>query len=138
MSSVFMNKETVPSDKDLKKALAITYTLWQAVAKFTKIAYPAATEEWNHSGVKYGWSYRIKDKKRVLVYLLPRNEYFMVSMVFGQKAFEAILKSAISETIKTELKNAKVYAEGRGIRIEIRDKTSLKDIEQLITVKIAN
>ena len=138
MTSVFMDKEVMPTTKDLKKALGITYAAWQALADFTKSAYPAATEEWNFSNVKYGWSFRIRDKKRVIVYLLPRNGFFKISLVFGQKATDAIFKNDIADTIKAELKNAKVYAEGRGIRIEVKDNTNLNDFKKLITIKISN
>ncbi len=90
------------------------------------------------SGEKYGWSFRIKDKKRVIIYLLPQDRFFRVSLVFGQKATDMVLNSTIADNIKTELKNARAYAEGRGIRIDVKDKSSLKDIEELIKIKLAN
>lgn len=138
MTSIFTNKEIIPTDKDLKKALEKTYTTWLELCAFTKKAYPKATEEWNFSGVKYGWSFRIKDKKRAILYLLPRTGFFKVAMVFGQKATDEILNSPVNEHIKTELANAKVYAEGRGIRIEIKDRSLVKDIEKLIFIKLAH
>ena len=133
-----MDKDAKPAPKDLKKALGDTYDIWQTLEAFTKKEYPNATDEWNFSSAKYGWSFRISDKKRVLVYLLPRDRFFKVSMVFGQKATDAIMKSAIAETIKAELQNAKVYAEGRGIRIDVKDNTLINDIKELIRIKIAN
>jgi len=45
--------------------------------------YPEGFEEWNFPGKKYGWSFRIKDKKRAIVYLLPGDDAFMVAFVFG-------------------------------------------------------
>jgi hypothetical protein len=74
--------------------------------------------------------------KRVIIYLLPRNKFFKVAFVFGQKASEKILESNISDNTKAELFAAKVHAEGRGIRIEVRDRSNLKDIEKLIKIKI--
>ena len=61
----------------------------------------------------------------------------MVSFVFGQKAYEKIMNSNISKEIKIALQSAKVYAEGRGIKIEVRDQKILKDISQLIDIKLA-
>jgi hypothetical protein len=40
--------------------------------------------------------------------------------------------------IKNDLEQATKYAEGRGIRIEIKDKQILTDIEKLIVIKLAN
>ena len=88
------------------------------------------------SGAKYGWAFRIKYKKRALVYLLPRDGFFKVSFVFGQKATDEIFLSNISETIKTGLKATKVYKEGRGITLEIKGGQLITDIQKLIEIKI--
>lgn len=138
MTSIFTDKEIKPTTKALEKGLGITFSLWQAIETFTKKQYPNATAEWKFSGEKFGWSYRISDKKRVLVYLLPRDGFFKVGLVFGDKALEKIYKSDVSPILKTELKEAKKNAEGKGIRITVNDKAAYKDIEQLILFKIAN
>jgi len=70
--------------------------------------------------------------------LLPRDKYFKIALSFGQKAFDKIMSSSISDTIKLELSNAKAYAEGRGIRIEVKDNSILNDLEELIRIKISN
>lgn len=136
--SVFTDKNSIPSSNDLEIALGNLYELWQAIALYVYSKYPKATEEWKFSGEKYGWNFRIKDKKRAIVYLLPRDKYFKVAFVFGQKAFDSILKSEVSNEIKKELEMAKVYAEGRGIRIDVKDDDILSDIKKLIDIKIAN
>ncbi|MCG2611381.1 DUF3788 domain-containing protein [Flavobacterium sp. SM15] len=138
MKSIFTNKTTTPTPTALEQALANTFPLWQTFETFAKEQYPAATVEWHYSGDKFGWSYRIKDKKRVLLYLLPRDRFFKTAFVFGEKATARIMESDISETIKKELMLAKPYAEGRGIRIEIKDTSLVADIQKLITIKIAN
>ena len=135
--SIFTVKNRIPDDKDLMDSLGNTYRLWQKIRDYVHLKYPDATDEWNYPGEKYGWSLRIKDKKRAIIYPLPRDEYFKVALVFGQKATDAIMKSTISVAIKTELEAAKVYAEGRGIRIEIKDEVLIRDIEKLIDIKLA-
>ncbi len=126
----------MPTIKDLETALGSTYKLWKNCIDFTKHVYPEVVEEWNYSGDKFGWSFRLKDKKRVLVYLLPRDKFFKVAFVFGQKATDAIFESPISENIKSEIRSAKVYAEGRGIRVDVKNKSVIHDIEKLIEIKI--
>lgn len=138
MKSVFEEKSKKPTGADLEQALGKTWKHWKTLETFTLEAYPSAKTEWNYSGAKYGWSFRISDKKRVLVYLLPRAGFFKVAFVFGQKATDEILKSKIADSIKTELQNAKVYAEGRGIRVEVRDATLLPDLKKLIGIKLAH
>jgi len=138
MKSIFTNKNEVPTQEDLKKGLGETYEIWEHFVLFTKSNYPNANPEWNFTSEKLGWSFRIKDTKRVIVYLLPRDHYFKVAFVFGQKATNQILESNVSETLKTALEAAKVYTEGRGIRIEVKDKNSIQDIETLIEIKLKN
>ena len=138
MKSIFTDKTTTPTPTDLENALGATFPLWKTFEDFTVEQCPTATREWHYSGDKYGWSYRIKDKKRVLLYLLPRDQFFKAAFVFGEKATAQIMESDISETIKKELMLAKPYAEGRGIRIAIKDASLVTDVEKLITIKIAN
>ena len=132
-----MDRKVLPKGTDLIVSLADTYSIWKNTEEYVHLKYPSAMGEWSYSGDRYGWSFRIKDKKRTIIYLLPRVSFFKVALVFGQKATNAILASGISDMIKSELVAARVYAEGRGIRINIRDESVLEDIMKLIDFKIA-
>jgi len=136
--SIFTDKSSIPSNNDLKHSLGNTYHLWELIMETVHLKYPASLDEWNYPGVNYGWSFRMKDKKRAILYLLPRDQYFKIAFVFGQKATDIIIKSRVSDTIKSELASAKVYAEGRGIRIDIKDETLINDIKELITIKLSS
>ena len=136
--SIFTEKEVIPDEVALQTALGEKYVLWQAIKEYVYSKYPNATEDWFYPGKKYGWGFRIKDKKRAIIYLLPRDQYFKSAFMFGQKATDQILASGISETIKGELMAAKVYVEGRGIRMDILNVSQLDDIKKLVDIKIAN
>ncbi len=136
MTSIFTDKAIIPSEDDLKIALGEKYKFWNELFSFALEKFPEASFDWHFSGQKFGWGFRISDKKRVLVYLLPRDQFFKVGLVFGEKAFEEICNSSISETIVTELKNTKKYAEGRGIRIDVQDDSLISDLKKLIEIKI--
>lgn len=138
MTSIFSDKNTMPSVHDLKKVLGDTFFVWEALAEYTIKTYPKATEEWSYSGPKYGWNFKIKDKKRAILYLLPRDGFFKAAFVFGQQATDAIMRSDISGIIKSEVQNAKVYAEGRGIRIVVTNDSITEDLKKLISIKISN
>jgi len=136
--SIFSDKSKKPESEDLRKALGQVFDLWQHIHKFVHEKYPSALDEWNYAGDKYGWSFRIKDKKRAIIYLLPRDKFFKAAFVFGQQAFDEVMKAGVSENIKTELVGAKAYAEGRGIRIDIVDNEVIKDIKILVEIKLAH
>jgi hypothetical protein len=134
--SIFENKEKQPAEKDLQKVLGEKYEIWNAIKAFVLKNYPEAAEQWNFSGKAFGWGFRLRDKKRVIIYLTPCDGFFKTSLVFGQKAFDEIMSSKINFEIKTILEAAPVYAEGRGFRIDVTDDKFLKDIQQLILYKL--
>ncbi len=135
-ASIFLDKTVKPTDKDLAEKLEATYELWKRLHDLVLIKYPNGLADWNFPGKKYGWSFRIKDKRRAIIYFLPRDQFFKVAFVFGDKAINDIMKTGISDKIKEELNQAKKYAEGRGIRIDIKDDSIFPDIEQLIDIKL--
>lgn len=138
MSSIFMDKSSKPTEQDLREALGDKFDLWNELRAYTLKAYPKATEEWNFSGAKYGWSFRMKDKKRAILYFLPDLNQFRAALVYGEKATQQALQSNISMEIKDIIMAAPVYAEGRGFRIEVSDKEIIEDIKTLIGIKLAN
>ncbi len=136
--SIFPDKDIKPTNNSLEEYLRESYNLWNTLRDYVFEMYPAAKEEWNYPGKKYGWSFRIKDKKRAIIYFIPSDGYFKVAFVFGQKATDQVLISSVSDDIKSELENARVYAEGRGIRIDLLDNSKLPDIKKLVEIKLAN
>jgi len=137
-SNIFTEKGLIPTDMDLIENLGTTYALWHQIQEFVLDQYPKGLKEWNYPGKKYGYRYRIKDEKRAILYFLPRKNYFEVAFVFGQKATDLILESDISLEIKNELIKARKYAEGRGIRIEVKNDLNITDIKKLVEIKLAN
>ena len=136
-TSIFTDKSVIPDNSMLREALVTLYPLWIDIMNYVSEKYPGATEEWNFPGPKYGWSFRMKDKKRAIIYLLPRDGFFLVALVFGEKATTCALGSDISGSIKDIILSARVYAEGRGFRIEIRDSGLIEDVKKLIDIKLS-
>lgn len=136
--SVFTDKSVIPSEGDLKESISDTFELWNLIKDYVHFKYPNSIDEWNFPGAKYGWSYRMKDKKRAIIYFLPRENYFKVAFVYGHKAFEMVMNSNVNNKIKEELNAAKQYAEGRGIRIDVVNSNIVNDIKTLIDIKLLN
>lgn len=134
--SIFPDKAVKPTEQDLREKLSSKYQLWKHLHDFVFAQYPGGIAEWNFPGKKYGWSYRIKDKKRAIIYLLPRDGYFKAAFVFGDKAVARIMESDISSSIKEDLNQARKYAEGRGIRIGVKGSDIISDIEKLVRIKL--
>lgn len=93
--NIFINKEKEPTDKELESGIGSTYKLWVQLRNYVLKIYPDGIPEWFLSGKKYGWNYRIKDKKRAIMYFLPKEKYFKASFVFGQKASDEIMEATL-------------------------------------------
>ena len=134
---VFPEKEIKPAPEKVSAVLGKCDSLWQEIARYVESVYPTVIKEWKFPGAKYGWSYRLKDRKRVIIYMIPQRGFFRVAFVFGEAATKKVLHSSVSEKIKDDLRNARAYAEGRGIRIDVTGKPILKDIFTLVDIKLA-
>ena len=75
-TSIFMDLTKSLKNADLEIPLGCTYPVWKEIRNFVFEKYPAAVEEWHVSVKKYGWGFRIKDKKRAIIYLSSRMGIF--------------------------------------------------------------
>jgi hypothetical protein len=137
-TSVFEDKATIPDDKMLAKALGKSHPLWQEIKKHLKAEYGELIEDWKFYGQKSGWILKTLRKKRNLFFFIPLKGSFQVSFVFGDKAVAAVGKSGLPKKLVTELKNARKYAEGRGLRIDIKKSADVEHIKKLVEIKVNN
>jgi hypothetical protein len=136
MKSIFIDKLKTPNDYDLKSGLKDCYWWWKELENYTLELDSQNNRLWKYTSEKFGWGFQIKDKKRAIVYLLPRDKYFKVGLVFGMKAVKKIMSTNIHDSIKKLINDAPEYAEGKGIRIDVKDDSLLNDIKELIQIKI--
>jgi hypothetical protein len=136
--NIFIEKSHKPTELDLKKRYGSRYNYWIDLTKFVASNFGQTTSEWKHYGAKSGWVQKLFLKKRNLLFFIPYKNYFSIGMVFGDKAAAEILNSDLPEDIISEIKKAKKYAEGRGLRIKVKDKKSADNLKKLLRIKIIN
>jgi hypothetical protein len=95
-------------------------------------------ETWIFSGANWGWSLRLKQKKRTVLYMTPCKGYFQVGFALGEKAVTSAHSSTLPDAVLAIIDGAKKYAEGRAVRIEIRNKKDLENAKKLSFIKMAN
>ena len=61
-----------------------------------------------------------------------------MGFVLGEKAVKAAHQGSLPDSVLTVIDEAKKYAEGRGVRIEIRNKKDLNIAKELAAIKMAN
>ena len=134
----FNDKQVMPDEAALAAEIGETKEVLDRICSFIETETGQLTKEWKHYGQKSGWTLKLLSKKRNLLFVGPEEGYFIIAFVFGDRAVEAVVKSQLPEPIKNDLQNARKYAEGRGIRFEIRDDRDLDSVLQLIRIKIEN
>jgi len=136
--SVFEDKDTRPDDKMLAGVLGKSNQLWLQIKKNLKAEYGELIEEWKFYGQKSGWILKTLRKKRNLFFFIPLEGSFQVSFVFGDKAVAVVEKSDLPQELITELKNARKYAEGRGLRIDVKNSADVEHVKKLVEIKVNN
>ncbi len=136
--SIFVNKTVPPTNAMLSDALGKSYLYWKEIRQTLEEQYGTLIEEWKFYSASSGWTLKLLLKKRNLFFFAPCDGYFRIAFVFGDKAVTAVEKSKLPKKMIEELINAKRYAEGRGLRIDVKKKTHIKNIVTLVGIKVNN
>jgi hypothetical protein len=135
--TAFIGKASQPTAVEIAAALGASATLWIDLMNW--LAEQGVTEqEWKSSAAKYGWSVRLKLKKRTIVYLGPCAGCFRVAFVLGDRAVAAAHGSDLPKPVLKALDEATRYAEGTGLRLIVKAARDLPAIRKLALIKLAN
>jgi hypothetical protein len=127
-----------PDDVLLRKMLGKSMDLWNELRSHLAETHPPICEEWKFYGVKYGWNMKMLHGKRNLFFFVPREGGFMAGFTFGEKAVAEIERSGLPDRLKKELRESRKYAEGRGLRVEVRSRADAEAVKKLVAIKIRN
>jgi len=136
--SAFEDKSKEPQKDELTKVLSRSAIHWVALVEQVEADYPPLDQSWGYSGAAWGWALRLRQKKRTIMYLTPCKGYFLVGFALGEKAVRAAHSSGLKKSTLDIIDSAKKYAEGRGVRIEVRTKRDRDDILKLASIKMEN
>ncbi|MFZ0033530.1 MAG: DUF3788 family protein [Sedimentisphaerales bacterium] len=133
--SIFEDKNSQPDDAVLAKNLGRTKSLWNDLIRHITLEYEPVVQVW---GFYKRWSLRLIRKKRTILYMIPSERYFICAFVFGEKATEAARESVLPKDVMKTINEARVYAEGRGFRLEVKKKSDVSEMKKLAAIKMAN
>jgi hypothetical protein len=135
--SAFADRSAPPEPGALKDVLGASLDLWeQLVAHVSGAAAPVALS-WNFSGAKHGWSLRLKHQDRILVYMTPLADGFLLGVVLGERAAAAAHESGAPDAVLALIDGAPRYGEGRGIRMVVATDDDLAVARILADLKMA-
>lgn len=136
--SAFDDKAHPPGSRALLETLGRAGTLWTQLRESLQADYGPLLEEWNFWGKSYGWSMRLKRKKRAIVYMTPCRSHFFASVVLGEKACAAARAEGSPAPVLKLIDEAPRYVEGRGIRVAVRSKRDVAIVKALAAIKVAH
>jgi hypothetical protein len=136
--SIFLDRESPPSDRQLEAALGTQSALWTELRAKLAAAFAPVSAKWSFSGKSHGWILQLRQKQRTILYLVPGQGSFVASFALSDKACEAARRSGLPARLLAIVDDAPKYAEGRGVRLEVRTKKAVANVEALASIKMAN
>ncbi|MGL6298371.1 MAG: DUF3788 domain-containing protein [Methanobacteriaceae archaeon] len=134
-TSIFDNKEIIPDEEDLKEVLKENMDLWNQLIKYLEEEYGPIKAEWKFYSKKAGWSYKVSNKKRNLIFLIPNDEYFIATVNMSLKVSEILLDIDLPKDIKNIITKTKAYSEGKSILINIKNNEDIKNIKTILNIR---
>lgn len=131
------DKAAEPVAAELARVLGSCEEVWRELISRMEAAYGPLTEDWSFSGAKYGWSLRLKQKKRVVLYLIPQLNAFLVGIVLGDRALTLLRRDDLGPEVLSLIDEAPRYGEGTGFRIPVASAGDIVDIEVIIEAKLS-
>jgi hypothetical protein len=126
----------VPSTSEIETVTGSAFGVWNGVVDAVSRRFQSVEQEWKDSKSEFGRICLLKQKKRTLLYLTPQKESVLAAVVLGERAVELALASKIPDEIKTLIREARPYAEGRGIRFPINDAAGVEVVTELVAIKL--
>jgi hypothetical protein len=136
-TNAFLGKADQPTRAELAATLGSTAKLWDDFIQWMAQEEGITEQEWKGIVVrKYGWSLRLKQKARNIVYLGPGQNCFMVSFALNDKALARAKREHLPQTVQHALDHAPRYPEGNSVRLLVRRAGDLSPIRKIAEIKI--
>lgn len=135
--SVFGDPAVSPTDDEVRAALGPAVAAWMALIEHVTRTYPPASHAWNFAGARYGWSLRLRQAERVVLYLIPQRGRFLVGIVLGASAVAASREADLPADVRRTIAEAPRHSEGTGVRLAVSSEDELAAITALAALKMA-
>ncbi|HWH58666.1 MAG TPA: DUF3788 family protein [Terriglobales bacterium] len=138
IENAFIGKLSQPTARELAGKLGPAKDLWNDVVSNVTGECGITDKEWNCYSPKAGWSLRLKQKKRNIVYLAPCDQSFRVAFILGEKAMKVAKNTQFPAKYTKLIAEAIRYPEGSAIRFEVTNHGDVAFVKQLAKIKVEN
>jgi hypothetical protein len=136
--SAFDDKTRPPHEDELAAVLGNKFSLWKDLQSRIAARFAPLAIDWGYASKSTGWGLRLKQEKRTVLYMTPCQGYFLASFALGEKAVKAAHEHKLPSEVLEVIDNAPRYAEGRGVRFEVRSAKDVRNVEKVAIIKMVN
>jgi Protein of unknown function (DUF3788) len=138
-ANAFLGRATAPSDAEIAAALGPAAPLWSELIDEVTADAGKLTQEWKGIYVdKYGWSLRLRQKGRNIIFMSPCHNCFRVAFALSDKAVTVAKEARLPKAVSRALATAPKYPEGTGLRLTVNRAGDLPAIRKIARIKLAN
>jgi hypothetical protein len=132
---IFTDKNHPPTMKQILTALGDKRSAWEEFVAFVRAKYPSQ-EEFKFYGKNYGWALRFRKGGKALLSLYPTQSCFTVQVILGEAVAQATRDLKLGKRVRQVIERAHPFSEGRWLYIPIKSQKDMKDVQQLLAVKL--
>ena len=129
------DKSHPPTDEDLRFVLGKAHDAWARLIVLVTERIGPISEVWAFTSANTGWGLRLRRNERIIVYMMPGHGQFLVSFALGEKAVAAANAEKLPASVLKAIDAAPRYAEGRGVRFEVRQSREVVSLAALAKIK---
>ena len=123
----FPDQSIQPTEPAIQAALGNTYAGYQKVTGLAS----AYLQEWTFAKSS-GWMLKIHDRKKALLYLIPLNGGFKISLAIREGEHAALLHDDELGLLHDKIAASKKYSEGFALQFEIAGENEFRPVVLLI------
>ncbi|MGP8243817.1 MAG: DUF3788 domain-containing protein [Bryobacteraceae bacterium] len=138
VANAFFGKSEKPTENELARELGAAKAIWDQLLAELAEECDLVTREWNSYSRQAGWSLRLKRGERNIVYLSPGRGCLVASFALGDRAVRAARESNLPKRVMQIIEEAKRYAEGTAVRLEVNGPRDIAAIKRLVAIKLEN
>jgi hypothetical protein len=131
-NKLFLDPAHKPDEKSLESVLGRVYPLYQSLLTLTG----KFSRDWNFSK-SGGWMLKVHGNKKALLYLIPMENEFKISMAIREKEREAFMSDPKFQSIHPLIYAAKKFVEGYALQFMITNEDDFQKFEGFLTQLIS-
>lgn len=125
-----------PSDPILAGRLGKARPAWNAFLALLKNSYPKLRSKWHYTHDGKNWRFKVSRHTTTVCWAAVQDKHFTVTFFLNTRAEELVRTSSLDNALKQGFLHPVQTNKFRFIRIEVRKKSDLNAVEELLNIKL--